>query len=163
MITLFLFSLYSLFSFIAAETIELSWKNCTTNNALGTIDNVTFTPNTPNVGDNFTIYGIGETYIDVNYDGLYDLTVSSEGFPLGSIDGNLCNASYLDLEGDYGRIYYPGMPCPILKGDVSTKEIGWINPDGPWFSRLVATATFNGYYKNKSTSLFCVEIDITFT
>eukprot|EP00483_Globobulimina_turgida_P013592 UN13617 len=144
------------------ETITFSWKNCTAPNALGQVYNVSFNPQMGIVGENDTITGIGATSIDLGYDAFYKLSVQSEGIPLGSIVDNACNSSYLDLDGDYGRIYYVGMSCLINKGIFSVSQIAWINPDAPYFSGLTATATFNAYYQEPSKSVACIQVDMTF-
>eukprot|EP01084_Bolivina_argentea_P127124 224899_1 len=156
--------IFVLFDYSTAQTekVTLTWKNCTSANALGTIYNVTFDPKEPAVGVNYTITGVGATTIDLGYDAFYTLSVVAEGMPVGSIKDNACNASYLDLDGDYGRIYYNGMPCPISKGVFAISQIGWTNPNAPYFSGLSATATFNAYYKNSTESIACMQVIETF-
>eukprot|EP01084_Bolivina_argentea_P052121 95768_1 len=143
---------------VKSQPIIIQWKNCTTPNAFGNIENITIEPNLPSLGENWTIYNIGETNINLGYDGIYNMEVSAmNGVSLGTINGNLCNDSYLDLNAGYGRMYYLKHTCPINKGNLQIKQIGWMNPNVPY--GLMAKAIFTVYYQNNSAPIFCAEVD----
>ena len=129
----------------SGTTITLSWSNCTSSEAVGNVYNVSFKPETPSVGENFTITAVEFTSMDLGLNGFYHLNVTSLGMSLGSITDNLCNSSYLDLDSDMGRVYYDGIQCPINKGMYTLPQIGWINPYAPFYSGLTAVVEINAY------------------
>eukprot|EP00483_Globobulimina_turgida_P007945 UN07961 len=137
------------------KTLNVSWKDCTSANAIGSLTNAVFNPAEPQIGTNFTVVGFTTFNEDV-VDGSYEIEIQ-EPILHPRHNGSLCEASFIRFPIDLGDVYYTGHSCPVRQGPCNIELAVYISQ---WAPTGQLTTYYRAYDKPDlgGNEIFCVEI-----
>merc|ERR1719384_820519 len=135
-----------------AASLKVTWKDCGTSGTHGTV--TSFSPDSMTMGAETTMTGHGSVNEQVT-GGTFDMTMKA-GFITQHFNGDVCTAKTFDLPLGLGSIKWPGMGCPVAKGDTTISMDVNLSSSIPSMMRD-ATITLNAKDQN-GQPLLCMEV-----
>mmetsp|Transcript_19119 Transcript_19119/g.30403 ORF Transcript_19119/g.30403 Transcript_19119/m.30403 type:complete len:161 (+) Transcript_19119:49-531(+) len=141
----------------AASTISVSYKNCTSSNAIGKLDRIEFVPNSPQLDEKFLILGYGSTSQQLDRPS-YNLKVD-DGFINKNFNEDACEPFSYDFPLNTGSLDYNPIACPVSVGNVVTNITGLISSKAPSGTATTIMKIFSEA-NQAGAEVICVEVDM---
>ena len=139
--------------------MSVSWTNCTKSTDGAYIEKVTWSPNPPILGENFTVSATGQVKTEtVRYGSNYTVTMKYGSVQVLKGTYPLCGESTIVLPLNLGTITLDGLNCPQAPGvPVTLSETVFLPSDSPlgsYSAKLVAS-------DQSRQELLCIEVFVT--